>query len=195
MYSECIPSVFHMYFTCISDCIPSEFVTYLSCISAVFCTVFYCILNPCIPRCILGHFRCILLRILMYSDPAVFRVYFCVYFDVPECILLYSRERHFLVPATHPPTRFSREYVFRSRILMYSQSLLRIRILRVFRVYSGVFSRYSRIRTEYRRAYLPKFYTFEIRQNTAYFRNFSEYSRIQNKIQQNTVDRKLLRIG
>jgi len=165
------------------------------------------------------YFRCILQRILLYSEPAVFRGVFliisavfcsvfsciltplyseCIFVCISmssECILLYSRERHFLVPATHPPTRFSREYVFRSRILMYSQSLLRIRILRVFRVYSGVFSRYSRIRTEYRRAYLPKFYTFEIRQNTAYFRSFSEYSRIQNKIQQNTVDRKLLRIG
>jgi hypothetical protein len=91
----------------------------------------------------------------------------------------------------HPPTRFSREYVFRYRILMYSQSLLRIRISRVsrvyfgvFRVYSGVFSRYSRIRTEYRRAYLPKFYAFEIRQNTAYFRNF----RIQQNTEQNTAE-------
>ena len=112
-------------------------------ISAVFCPVFSCILTPLYSECI---FVCISMS--------------------SECILLYSRERHFFVPATHPPTRFSREYVFRSHILMYSQSLLRIRILCIYRVYSGVFSRYSRIRTEYRRAYLPKFYNFEIRQNT-----------------------------
>ena len=86
-------------------------------ISAVFCSVFSCILTPLYSECI---FVCISMS--------------------SECILLYSSERHFLVPATHPPTRFFSEYVFRSRILMYSQSLLRIRILRVFRVYSGVFS-------------------------------------------------------
>ena len=168
------------------------------------------------------YFRCILHRILLYSEPVVFRGVFlvisavfcsvfsciltplyseCIFVCISmslECILLYSRERHFLVPATHPPTRFSREYVFRSRILMYSQSLLRIRISRVFRVYSGVFSRYSRIRTEYRRAYLPKFYTFEIRQNTAYFRNFqntaeyrTKYSRIQRIGNCSELDRKL----
>ena len=138
MYS---PSVFRVYSTCISHvfrttCIPSEFVMYLSCISVVFCTVFYCILTP------------------LYSECIFVRISMC-----PECILLYSRERHFFVPAT----RFSRECVFRSRILIYSQSLLRIPILRVFRVHSCVFSRYSRIRTEYRRAHFPKFYTFEIR--------------------------------
>ena len=108
-----------------------------------------------------------------------------------ECILLYSRERHFLVPPTHPTTRFYREYVFCYRILVYSQSVFRIRISRVFRVYSGVFSHNSRIRTEYGRSYLPKFYTFKIRQNTAYFRNFPKYSKIQNRIQQNTSDKKL----
>ena len=101
----------------------------------------------------------------------------------PECILLYSRERHFLVPPTHPPTRFYREYVFRYRILMYSQSLFKNTYFTcILRVYSGVFSHNSRIRTEYGRSYLPKFYTFKIRQNTAYF-EFSEYSKIQSKIQ------------
>ena len=159
--------------------------------SAAYSTVFW---TRCIPRCILDHFRCILLRILMYSDPAVFRVYFRVYFDVLRVYSTVFQGTSFF-GARHPPTRFSREYVFRSRILMYSQSLLRIRILRVFWVYSGVFSRSSRIRTEYRRAHLPNFYTFEIQQNTAYFRNFSKYSKIQNKIQQNTVDRKLYQIG
>ena len=97
----------------------------------------------------------------------------------PECILLYSRELHFLVPPTHPPTRFYREYVFRYRILVYSQSVFRIRISRVFWAYSGVFSHNSRIRTEYGRSFLPKIYTFEIRQNTAYFEKYG-------KIRQNT---------
>ena len=115
----------------------------------------------------------------------------------PECILLYSRELHFLVPPTHPPTRFYREYVFRYRILVYSQSAFRIRISRVFRVYSGVFSHNSRIRTEYGRSYLPKFYTFKIRQNTAYetFWNTAEYrtkySRIQTIGNCTKLDRKL----
>ena len=117
----------------------------------------------------------------------------------PECILLYFRESYFFGAATHPHTRIFREYVFRSRILMYSQSLLRILISRVFRVYFGVYSLISQEYGQNTEGHICPNSTLskcsriqrisEIFQNTAEYR--TKYSRIQTIGNCTKFDRKL----
>ena len=167
----CIPREFVTYFTCISDVLLHRILLYSEpvvfrgvflVIAAVFCPVFYCILTPLYSECIS---ECISMS--------------------PECILLYSRERHFLVPPTHPPTRFYREYVFRYRILMYSQSLFKNTyftcILSRILVYSLIIQEYGQnteghicpksTLSKYGR--IQRISKFRIRQNTE--QNTAEY--------------------
>ena len=70
---------------------------------------------------------------------------------------------------------------------MYSQALLRIRILRVFRVYSGVFSRSSTFKNTDRiqKGIFAQILHFR---NTAEYRVFPKIFRIQQNTEQNTAE-------
>ena len=150
-------------------CIPRDIVTYFTCILDVLRTVFCCILNPL-------YSEVYSWSLLLYSSPysnvfwpscissvfsSVFRCALSVFYCIPGNFIFWCP------PPTHPRDFIENTY-FVTVFWCILNHFLRIRISRVFWAYSGVFSHNSRIRTEYGRSYLPKFYTFKIRQNTAY---------------------------